>query len=95
MNKLSQEEKKEIALKLKKDAGAKHLYVDYRYDNVESSSVLLYSDAQRDFVENLVKSGDSFFKDIVKELCCTENADWTAEELKAAYWERLNILDIV
>lgn len=85
------EQKKEIALQLKKKSGAMHIFVDYRYDNVEQSSVLLYSDAQRDFVQTLAESGDSFYKDFVQEICTKENADWTAEELKITYWQIVDV----
>ena len=85
------EQKKEIALQLKKVAGAMHIFVEYRYENVEQASVLLYSDAQRDFVQALADSGDSYYKDFVQEICSKENADWTTEELKSAYWEIVDI----
>ena len=87
----TKEEKKEIALRLKETAGAMHIVVDYRYENVEQASVLLYSDAQKDFVQALADSGDSFYKDFVQEICSKENADWTTEELKSAYWEIVDI----
>ena len=78
-------EKQMRAKQLKKELKAKHVFVDYRYDN---RMVPLFSDAQKELVEYCMEKDGCMVDDLIKEICTKENKKIDFESLKSTYYGR-------
>lgn len=78
-------EKQMRAKDLKKRLKAKHVFVDYRYEN---RMIPLFSEPQRELVEYIMNTDGCMVDDLIKEICTKENKNVDFESLKSTYYGR-------
>lgn len=79
---------KEQALEIKAKAGAKYIFVDYRYDN---RYILMYTESQKEALDKIFKMDNCLIDDAFQKVCNSDKAaEYNADEIIDVYYQLID-----